>query len=101
MEGYLIWCNWLRLRGYRFPDPICDETPAVLDANHALNGLIVSELENEVQNDREGREYREATYKQLASDKALKNFIWTLTVSLLVFAATSLARSYIATRRGS
>ena len=94
-------CDWLRPTSYRFSDPMCDEAPAVLDANHALYGLIVSELENKEQNDLEAREHREATYKQLASDKAFKHFIWTLTVSLLAFLATSLARSSIATRRGS
>ena len=96
-----MWCDWLRPKSYRFSDPMCDEAPAVLDANHALYGLIVSELGDRAQNDREAFEHREVMYKQLAADKALKHFIWTLTVSLLVFVATSLARSYIATRRGS
>ena len=94
-------CDWLRPTSYRFSDPMCDQAPALLDANHALYGLIVSELGGMAQNDREALERREAMYKQLAADKALKYFIWTLSLSLLVFVATSLARSYIATRRGS
>ena len=97
-------CDWLRPNIYvseplYVREPFCEEVPVVLDADHALHGLIVSELEDKAQNNREAREYRKAKYEQLASDKALKHFIWTLTVSLLVFVATTLARRYIFTRR--
>lgn len=91
-------CDWLRPNIY-VREPLCEDVPVVLDVDHALYGFIVSELEDEAQNDREAREQREAMYKQLASDKALNHFIWTLTISLLIFVATTLAQRYIFTRR--
>lgn len=87
-------CEWLKT-GYYFTREDCRLDADDLVATHPLKGLI-DEESRLIDEKLEARWHRD---KELASIKALHHFLWTLTISMLLFVGVDLIKRFFRLRR--